>query len=358
MRGIMPGHHIPTLVLVGGFLGAGKTTLILGAAALLAKRGLRVGVIMNDQASGLVDARFAAAEQVSTREVAGGCFCCRFADLLDAANHLLAGRPDVIFAEPVGSCIDLSATILQPLKAFHRGAYKAAPLTVLLDPDLAERVYANRVDADVSYLFRKQVDEADMVCVTKVDKYSGPLRLPVTVDFRVSALTGDGVEEWLAEVLNSSRASGARLLEVDYARYAEAEAALGWLNLRANVRLREPLTPPALTEPLLKELDRSLAAAGIPIAHLKIFDRTAAGHIKASICAHGDEPIPHGTPPAAPARRHELVINLRALGAPEELQRIVRQALEGIGGSVRVEQAGAFRPAPPRPEHRFARTVS
>ena len=43
------------LIFVGGFLGAGKTTLLLRAAGMLAEQGQRVGVVMNDQSSNLVD---------------------------------------------------------------------------------------------------------------------------------------------------------------------------------------------------------------------------------------------------------------------------------------------------------------
>jgi len=64
-----------------------------------------------------VDTRFREATLLPTREVAGGCFCCRFYDMMDAVAQLREYHPDVIFAEPVGSCVDLSATILQPLKA-------------------------------------------------------------------------------------------------------------------------------------------------------------------------------------------------------------------------------------------------
>ena len=103
-----------TLVLVGGYLGAGKTTLILRVADMLRRRGQRVGVILNDQDSGLVDTRMAEAAGVDSREVAGGCFCCRFGDLLEAAQSLRRARPDVIFAEPAGSCIDIAATVVQP----------------------------------------------------------------------------------------------------------------------------------------------------------------------------------------------------------------------------------------------------
>jgi molybdopterin-guanine dinucleotide biosynthesis protein len=41
---------VPLLV-VGGFRGAGKTTLVERAARLLGTEGLRVGIVTNDQAA-------------------------------------------------------------------------------------------------------------------------------------------------------------------------------------------------------------------------------------------------------------------------------------------------------------------
>lgn len=342
---------VPTLIFVGGFLGAGKTTLILRAASLLRDKGTRVAVITNDQDRSLVDSRLAEAQNVETREVAGGCFCCRFSDLISAADALAAYAPEVIFAEPVGSCVDLSATILQPLKSSFRDRYRLAPLTVLVDPEMAARVYADRADPDVSFLYRHQVAEADLICVSKIDRYSGAASLPVPIDFQVSALTGQGVSEWLAEAMDSSRVVGAHVLDVDYQRYAEAEAALGWLNLHADVNLAEPLSPATLVGPLLEDLDRRLTESGVQIAHLKIFDQAASGYVKASVCAKGEEPWPMGDLAASPERRHELVINLRAIGDPELLLTLVRQASGEISGSVHERHASSFRPAPPQPEH-------
>jgi hypothetical protein len=345
-------------VLVGGFLGAGKTTLILRAAGVLHRRGLRAAVITNDQDSGLVDTHTSKARAIATREVPGGCFCCRFSDLLDAAGQLAAWSPDVIFAEPVGSCVDISATILQPLKAYHRHQFRLAPFTVLVDPELAGRVYGGHADADVSFLFHHQIAEADLLCLTKADHSASTPPLPAPADFSISAVTGTGVEQWLDEVLDSGRVVGARLLDVDYTRYAEAEAALGWLNLHADIALRVPLSPAALAGPLLDDLDSALTAAGISIAHLKVFDRAASGYVKAGICANGDDPLPEGDLAASPEDGHELVVNLRAIGDPLQLAAIVRRALARIEGAVTVRHARAFRPAPPTPEHRFTASVA
>ena len=123
----------PTIVFVGGFLGAGKTTLILAAALELKKRGMRCAAILNDQSEGLVDTQLAELHGVPSGEVTAGCFCCRLSDLTAQLEAMLGYSPDVIFAEPVGSCTDISATVLHPLLA-QQGAYRLAPFTVLVDP--------------------------------------------------------------------------------------------------------------------------------------------------------------------------------------------------------------------------------
>src|SRR5215471_14814575 len=97
----------PWFVLVGGFLGAGKTSLILSTAKALERRGIRSAAILNDQGDGLIDTEVTRQAGIAAQEVTGGCFCCRFSDLIRAAKELSVFAPRVIFAEPVGSCTDL-----------------------------------------------------------------------------------------------------------------------------------------------------------------------------------------------------------------------------------------------------------
>jgi len=98
------------IVPVGGFLGAGKTTLILAAARHLQQRGLNSAAILNDQGVDLVDTAYARASGLPASEVTGGCFCCRFSDFLAAADQLRSYAPDVIFAEPVGYLLSATRT--------------------------------------------------------------------------------------------------------------------------------------------------------------------------------------------------------------------------------------------------------
>lgn len=343
----------PLLALVGGFLGAGKTTLLLRAAAMLREQGARVAIIMNDQGGALVDTRMAANAGIPAGEVVGGCYCCRFSDFVDSAGRLLSYQPDVIFAEPVGSCIDIVATTLRPLRALHGGLFRLAPFTVLVDPAQARELLAPDAGPSLAYLFRNQLAEADLVCLTKSDLRGGPPELPGGYTLRLSARTGEGVAAWLREILDGSRLAATRALEVDYSVYADAEAALGWLNWQAALALRRALSPAMVLGPLMDGLDRALTGCGAEIAHLKVLDQTRTGVVKAAVCRNGAEPAVEGALFAQPSRKHELLVNLRAKASPGQLRQAMDHAAGQLPGKVSVAVYECFSPARPKPEYRM-----
>ena len=82
----------PWIVLVGGFLGAGKTSLVLAASKVLLAQGVRCAVILNDQGDELVDTRHVAQRGIASREVTGGCF---FAE--PATSNAACGFPALRF---------------------------------------------------------------------------------------------------------------------------------------------------------------------------------------------------------------------------------------------------------------------
>ena len=123
------------LLLVGGFLGAGKTTMLYRVATELMKSGKSLGLVTNDQATDLVDTQMLASHGLAVSEVAGSCFCCNFNGLIEAARSLkVSNSVDILLAEPVGSCTDLSATICRAdQRPVCRRVFKG-PLSVLIDP--------------------------------------------------------------------------------------------------------------------------------------------------------------------------------------------------------------------------------
>lgn len=339
----------PFLVLVGGFLGSGKTSLVLAASKVLTAARYCVGIVFNDQSEDLVDTAWAMSQGTGSVEVAGGCFCCRFSDFMERAESF--PKADVIFAEPVGSCLDLSATILQPLKREFAGRFRLAPLTVLVDPGAMGRV---RSDADLSFLFDGQIAEADLVVFSKCDQFHVLPELPGVSPRTLSSRTGAGVRAWLDEVLGGTLHVGKRTLEVDYGRYAKAEAALAWLNCSFTLKPRRGLPPALLIGPFLDRLIADLEGLGARIAHAKVIDQCETGYLKAAVTANGQEPSLEGDLTAPAALHHRVVLNVRATGDPA----MIRQAVERLlPESAAVTQMHAFRPAPPRPEKRIPAVV-
>lgn len=344
----------PWIILVGGFLGSGKTTLLTAAARELERRSLRTAIILNDQGDALVDTAHVTRNGLHVGEVTGGCFCCKLSNLIDVMDLLSEHSPDVIFAEPVGSCTDLSATILHPL-AEYSDQYRLAPFTVLVDPSRASSLLDEGADPDLSYLFHKQIEEADLVCFSKSDLYPNHPTLPGRAENgirQLSAKSGQGVIAWLDEVMSGTLIAGATLLDIDYEQYAQAEAALVWLNLQANLQSASPHSYAMILGPMLDGLDKDFTKAGISIVHLKAIVSSPAGYLKGAICANGQQPVLEGALDASPETKHHLLLNLRTLGLSSEVRKIVEQRVSIMGAALEDLHISCFHPAAPKPERR------
>ncbi|HSV75287.1 MAG TPA: GTP-binding protein [Chthonomonadales bacterium] len=359
-----------TLALVGGFLGAGKTTAIRALASELERRGLRVGVVTNDQAPGLIDTLIGRRDGRPVAEVAGGCFCCRYEDMLDAVASLLPAEPDVLLCEPVGSCTDMAATVLNPFRAFYPEAFPLAPLTVLVDPARASiEVLEERpplFGAEVGYILRKQLEEADAIALSKCDRVDDAeaARLAALLERRfgrpvllTSATRGTGIARWADLLLSGKRASAHALTDIDYDTYALGEAALGWLNATVRLRSSAGFDGAALALALVEGVRAACAADSAQIAHLKVAIDAGKAWVRAHATATSEAPEAHGEG-ASHLAEAVLLVNARIAMEPEALEAAVRAVLQRVSGDLgvatEVETLTCFQPAYPRPPYRMA----
>lgn len=360
-------------VMLGGFLGAGKTTTIARLASAYQAQGLRVGIVTNDQASDLVDTQTLRSQGFHVGEVAGACFCCNFNELTDVAAQLTNEQtPDVILAEPVGSCTDLVATVIQPLRQLHQDRFDVSPYGVLLKPSHGLRILKNLPNAGFSpqaaYIFRKQLEEADFIVINRIDQLTGDeiAELQGLIDdqhpgvptLQMSARTGAGFDG-LLELLSQQGEFGRRILEIDYDTYAAGEAELGWLNSNLAVGADAAFALDDLLVQIVDRLRDKLRSLGAEAAHLKTIG-LCDGHYGVANLISNDLPVELSLAANCKTRAADLVVNARVTLAPDILQAIVTECAEAACGELAAKptwhQTQSFRPGRPVPTHRFAKS--
>jgi G3E family GTPase len=360
------------LIFSGGFLGSGKTTALAALAKRLIQRGMRVGFITNDQSENLVDTiivrQMLRDLGVPVEEVVKGCFCCKFDELIEHVEKILAHNPDVLMGEPVGSCTDFVAAVANPIKIQYRDAFRFAPFSIMVDPERVRSLILNETHTDfpedVAYLFGKQMEEADTIVLNKVDllteKESNRLLAAIGDRYRgkklmaVSATEGTGMDEWLEDLISGRPGANTVLSQIDYDRYAAAEAVLGWLNAAVKLKADKLFDPGRFMTSLATTLrDRFKIEKG-EIGHLKFVITSAGQSMWANLTHLAAEPgiggekldkLPRGT----------LIINARVRIEPEDLETIVRDSLSKVSNEMAVQSEiddlQCFSPAYPEPPH-------
>lgn len=359
---------------LSGFLGAGKTTLMLAAAELLRSKGLTVAAVTNDQGDLLVDSNMVEKRGLPFGQVQGGCFCCRFDDLAETLHMIMAAnRPDVILAEAVGSCTDLTATVIRPLLSLYGDLFKVRQLTSVIDPLRLEQMISGGEEEkpsgfspEIGYIFRKQLEEAsclllnktDLLSTDRIERLAKLLRMefPEASVLTASTINGDGVNSWLEHIVNDAAPFNSAL-DIDYDIYAAGESQLGWLN--AAFTAEGAVDDVAgMCQAFTSRLAGELEAAGAEIAHLKLWAQDETDSLKMSIvrntgsCLMDDQPDTLWS-----TDRVTVWINARIQTDHNLLEDKVLLAVEWLrsefGLDVTVHELECFAPARPVPTYRI-----
>ncbi len=362
-------------ILLGGFLGAGKTTTIGRLARAYEQQGKKVGIVTNDQAADLVDTHTLRSQGFDVGEVAGACFCCNFNELTDVVGKLEADqRPDVILAEPVGSCTDLVATVIQPIMRLFGEKFEVAPYGVILKPSHGLRILRDQDGGGFSpkaaYIFDKQLEEADFVIINRIDQLDQAdvdelerlikERHPEVPVLRTSAKTGAGFDA-LREMLAQKGEFGRRILEIDYDIYAEGEAELGWLNSNFRIESEAPFDLDVLLQDIVERMKSELAAEKAETAHLKVIGLWEGFYGVANLTS-SDTPAELSLPSHCQTKEADLVVNARVAIDPIRLEQMAEDAVSAAALAQQAKStpknARSLRPGRPVPTHRYSQPLA
>jgi G3E family GTPase len=208
-------------IVVGGFLGAGKTSLISALAKAYAEDGRSVAVLENEAGRAGLDSELLSSQGIKVERMLGGCACCDLLPmLLTKMKDLTDNNPaDVVLFEPSGvAALDsLLDTLIK-----HAPDPISLGVTVVMD--------ATRYDVmrqAMAPLLTGQLNATRLVVLSKVDLLSADESDEVQVQLREST---PGVSVWpanlaspqaedvaadLAKVLENTKVDGALLLSQD-----------------------------------------------------------------------------------------------------------------------------------------------
>ena len=155
---------IPVLI-VSGYLGSGKTTLVRHLLADARKRGARVAVISNEFGELGIDAALLGAAPDDYVELSGGCVCCKLSDALVETLEMLRERaqPERIVIETSGVALPFE-TQLQLWRDPVRKWIADDVAVVVVN---AEQLAAGR---DLDDTFTQQVSSADFLLLNQIDR--------------------------------------------------------------------------------------------------------------------------------------------------------------------------------------------
>jgi G3E family GTPase len=356
------------LILVGGFLGSGKTTAIVNACRHLMGRGKQVAVVSNDQGDQQVDSHYVHSIGIHSREVANGCFCCNYNDLEQQLHDLHEQqKPDFVFAESVGSCTDLLATVVKPFSQ-RWPELDIAPISVFTDATLIASILegkASFLEESVRYIFKKQIEEGDFVVLNKTDLLTVGQLMSVLQTIRLeypgkeiitqNSLLVEDASRWFSKLENGTSAFQKPSLNIDYQIYGAGETMLSWLDRKLVVRAPHK-NATTVAQELIGAIFDQIQFHRLPIGHLKFFVETSDWSEKISFTTtstSGEVGLHHPE-----TNEVSILINARIQTSPDFLGKIVDNVLTKIQTTfnceIELEKWALFQPDFPRPTHRIA----
>ena len=189
------------MLVVSGFLGSGKTTMILatiGKYIEVTKK--KVVIIVNDFGKIGIDGAVMKKYGLDVQDMPSGCICCTLGtDFLETVNTVASNfKPDLILVEPTG--IADPANIIETMK-MYRGP-KVDPIRIFV---VVDAVRFPLILKALTVPLKNQLKAADLIVINKIDE-SGPEAIQVVKSsldelgirkrtITVSAVTGENLDQ-------------------------------------------------------------------------------------------------------------------------------------------------------------------
>ena len=153
------------IIVVGGFLGSGKTTAVIQIGKHFASQGKRIGIIVNEVGEVGIDGDFISQYGLETKEITSGCICCSMKVSLRATMAMLIQgmNPDILIIESTG--LAYPGVLRDEIMLMNLPAeFEMSPLLTLFDGSRFKQILK-----EIRKFAANQLAEAEVIAISKSD---------------------------------------------------------------------------------------------------------------------------------------------------------------------------------------------
>ncbi len=198
------------LLIVSGFLGAGKTSVLLPLARFLCEeRGVRLAIIENEIGEVGIDDVLLRKAKLPVRELYSGCICCSLR--IDLAVTLLeietTYAPELVIVEPSG--VAGPRQVVEAMRGYG-GELERILVVTLLDAERLPKLQSIQLP-----FITNGIEAADLLVLNKIDAVDAEVQATLTREILelcptanllpVSTATGENIDalyDWLLDALD------------------------------------------------------------------------------------------------------------------------------------------------------------
>lgn len=343
------------IIVVGGFLGSGKTTALIRLGTYYASTGKVVGIIVNEIGEIGIDGDVISQYGLETKEITSGCICCSLKTSLRATllSMIDSFRPDVIIIESTG--VAYPGVIRDEVMLMNLPTdYDMAPLLTLFDGSRFKQILK-----EIKNFASQQLAQAEVIAVSKADLVE-PTLLPIIESAvrqinpkaEIMTLSSKNPESLahLIDVLERNEDIASRLNELKKVISSDGSLlmaggksensveASGVGSFSAEFGLKEDRLKPLMHSDY-EQIVRSLMSAirkdvlkkspGF-LGHIKLFLESGSALYKISLTAAEEEPVYDFIPSAGDSASSPTLKILSAVTGldSDEIRQIVQNAVE------------------------------
>ncbi|MDK2825948.1 MAG: hypothetical protein PWQ44_1125 [Methanolobus sp.] len=283
------------VIIIGGFLGSGKTTTLRNLGKHLIDKGHKIAIIVNEVGEVGVDGETISSSGLVTKELTSGCICCSLKVSMEFTLDTLIEdyNPDVVIIEPTGIAFPLQ--IKEHIELMDLGELSFAPVVTIID--------ASRFGAEwkqIPKFIENQIKESEIVCINKIDLVdretiasSTQKALEINPDAIVvefSAKNADDKFERFMDLLTGESDLHQEREDMNSMEVSGVGSYAGEYSITSNGKDVDKITS-MLVHMLVDIKDKVKEINPDFVGHVKISFKSSSGLVKGSLTSSDGEPV-------------------------------------------------------------------